>query len=334
VRRLTVPTVDAGPLLLKPKLDPKPWGGRRLEQFGFDLPKDQRIGEALITSSEAVVLNGPRAGSSLGDLLAEDPAWWIGARGLIATRGLPLFPILIKLIDASEHLSIQVHPSDATAPSGSLGKTEAWHVLDAAPNSVLYVGLQQGARLDDLEAAARAGQSTAHFMRSLPARPGMTIFIPAGTVHALGAGVLIYEIQQPSGITYRLDDWGRVDASGQSRELHIDQGIPVIDIDLRPEPQLPLDLPAGEAVRSLLVRCPLFTAERIALGAGGDIDLDGAGAPHVLTLLSGELDITANGKTVKLRPGQTAAMLAESSPAVLTAPRESVVLRGWLDPSA
>ena len=225
-----------GPLLLNPFLDEKPWGGRGLARFGFVLPADRPIGEALITGADARVSGGPLDGRTLGEIVAADPIVAIGERGLRLTRGLPLFPLLIKLIDARDDLSIQVHPGNENAPPGSLGKTEAWHVLDAEPGAMLYLGLQEGVDAAELEALARAGRSTAHLMRRMPAVPGSTVLLPHGTVHALGAGVMIYEIQQPSAITYRFDDWGRVDSAGRSRELHLDEGFAVLDPTSRPEP--------------------------------------------------------------------------------------------------
>jgi len=323
-----------GPLKLSPRLDAKPWGARSLEQFGFRLPPDEKIGEALITASEAIVLNGPAACRTLGDIVSENPARAIGELGLEVTHGLPLFPILIKLIDASENLSIQVHPTDAKAPSGSLGKTEAWHILDAHKGARLFLGFKEGITVNDIERVARSGRSTAHLMRSVDAVPGMTVFLPAGTVHALGAGVLIYEIQQPSGITYRLDDWGRVDANGMGRELHIDQGIAVIDLDSRAVAIPPRPLPISVGTRTELVRCSLFSAERITLPAGESVALDGGMAPQVFTVIAGSATMSADGEEVALAAGESAALLANSAESTLTSISDCVILRGWLDQTA
>jgi mannose-6-phosphate isomerase len=323
-----------GPLLLTPELDEKPWGGRGLAGLGFDLPEDRLIGEALITGSDARITGGVLDGMRLGDIVAADPPGAIGERGLRLTNGLPLFPLLIKLIDARDDLSIQVHPADETAPHGHLGKTEAWYVLSAQPGSWLYLGLQDGVDTSDLEALARSGQSTAHLMRRVPATPGTTVLLPAGTVHALGAGVLIYEIQQPSAITYRFDDWGRVDAAGNPRELHIDEGFGVLDPLSRPEPIFSDPVPTTAGKRSRLVRCPFFAAERIELGSGQTVELDGKGAPQVFTTLAGWLTVAADGHSVLLNAGQSVALLAASSPAVLTATEPTTLIRGWLDPAS
>ncbi len=188
-----------GPLLLHPRLDPKPWGGHRLARFGFDLPEEP-IGEAVVTADDAVIQRGKSDRSTLGDVVRQDPGSVIGDRGLAVTGGRPLFPLLIKLIDASEHLSIQDHPDDTQAASlNSLGKTEAWHVLDATPGSVLFIGLRPEASLDDFAQACRerTGEA-ARFLNHIPAIPGQTVLIPAGTVHALGAGVVVGEFPRPS----------------------------------------------------------------------------------------------------------------------------------------
>jgi mannose-6-phosphate isomerase len=321
-----------GPLLLAPHLVEKPWGGDALARFGFSLPQGIPIGEAWLTASESTILNGEHAGRPLGDLIKENPLGAVGERAFGLTHGLPLFPLLIKILSAGEHLSIQVHPSNATAPAGTLGKTEAWHVLDAEPGAVLFLGLDEHASIDELERLARSGQSTAHLMRRVEAIPGITILQAPGTVHALGAGVVIYEIQQPSGITYRLDDWGRVDRNGRPRELHIDESFAVLNPALRPEPLSPVSLPTPVGTRETLVACPHFAADRITLESDESIELDGAGAPQVFTPLSGHISVEADSVSVDAEPGRSIATLAPSSPARVTAKRPSSIIRGWLDP--
>ena len=165
----------------------------------------------------------------LSALASRDPAAWIGARGMEATGGRPIFPLLVKLIDGQADLSIQIHPDDRAAAAAGLGtgKTEAYHVLAAEPGSVIYLGLDPEVMLEEFAASCLlANGSAAGCLRRIPAAPGMTVLIPAGTPHALGAGILLYEIQQPSNVTFRLDDWGRVDASGIARALHHREGSP------------------------------------------------------------------------------------------------------------
>ncbi|MGI8475712.1 MAG: class I mannose-6-phosphate isomerase, partial [Thermomicrobiales bacterium] len=238
-------------------------------------------------------------------------------------------PLLIKVIDAAADLSIQVHPTDVTALGGGLGKTEAWHVLHADPGASLYLGLRADVTIWELQRLARAGASTAGLLNKVPAHIGTTYLLPAGTVHALGAGVVVYEIQQPSAITYRLDDWGRVDSLGRPRDLHLDEAFAVIDAESRPEPLPPAPLPRSPGRRTTLVSCAYFAAERIELGPGDKIRLEAPGSPQTVTCLSGSADVRADGASVILASGQTAALLASAASATLTARTTAVLLRGW-----
>jgi mannose-6-phosphate isomerase len=317
-----------GPIKLAAALDPKPWGGRGLERFGFDLPAGELIGEALLTGSAARVMDGPDAGTTLGDLVMADPIWLCGERGLAATGGLPRFPLLTKLIDAREVLSVQVHPDDDAARAlGGVGKTEAWHVLAAEPESLLYVGLSDPAGLPEIARLARAGERTGSLLRSHRAQPGETLLIPAGTIHAIGGGLLIYEIQQPSGITYRFDDWGRVGSDGQPRELHIEKSLAVARPDLQPEPILPVSAGPG---RTLLVAHRYFSLERIDQAAASAISIDHPGSPAVVTVLSGAGVIEAAGISVSLSAGETAIVPPADLPATLRSTTGLTALHGWV----
>jgi mannose-6-phosphate isomerase len=324
----------SGPLVLTPRLDAKPWGGRRLEAFGFALPPGEAIGEAVVTAPDAVVAGGRQ----LSEIVAERPRDALGARGLAATGGRPFFPLLVKLIDAGENLSIQVHPDDEAAAregnGGSLGKTEAWWVLDARPGGTLYLGLRPGATLADLAAASRAETGAAELMRRVVARPNTLVFLPAGTVHALGAGVLVYEIQQPSAITYRLDDWGRRDAAGRPREMHVEQGLAVADASSRPEPLTPITVPSAAGRRQRLVACRYFALERIALVTGEEVALVAEESPQAVTCLHGAVLVKADGKTVSLAAGQTAVLLANATGAAMRAETPAVALRAWVPDEA
>ena len=321
------------PLPLRPRLDPKPWGGHGLTAFGFDLPPDEPIGEALLTAAEAVVETGPHAGRTLGELTAGAPEQMIGRLGLRATGGRPLFPLLIKLIEATSHLSIQVHPDDVAAAAregDKLGKSEAWHVLAARPGAELYLGLLPGTDSERFAAEVRAGARVAHRMRRLPPRPGTTVLIPAGTIHALGAGTVVYEVQQPSDITYRLDDWGRVDAAGRSRPLHLEQGLAVADAELRPSPTPPVELYSASGRRHLLVACRYFALERIALPSGGQIETAASASPQALTCLRGAVTVAAGAGAAMLGAGGTSVVPAQATPAHLAASAPAVVLRAWV----
>jgi mannose-6-phosphate isomerase len=320
------------PVKVEPRLDAKPWGGRLLERWGISLPPDEKIGEALLTAPEATVASGALSGTPLGVLASRDPAAWIGGRGLEATGGRPIFPLLVKLIDGQADLSIQVHPDDRAAAAAGLGtgKTEAYHVLAAEPGSIIYLGLDAEVAPEEFAASClRANGSAAGCLRRVSATPGITVLIPAGTPHALGAGVLLYEIQQPSNVTFRLDDWGRVDASGMTRALHHREGLALVDPHSRPEPIPRVPLSVDGADRALLVATPYFALERIVLVGNSVVDLAAVDSPQVLTPVagavtldaSGWVDTAATGETVILPAGQAATLATQS---------DGVMLRGWV----
>jgi mannose-6-phosphate isomerase len=325
-------TDGASPFRVDPRLDPKPWGSRGLAQFGFPLPSGSLIGEALITAGDARAYSGSGVATHLGALVAADPVGIVGRRGLSATANRPLFPLLVKLIDAAENLSIQVHPDDTAASTvGKLGKTEAWHILAAAPNAVLYLGLRTDVSIADFAACCNRGGETAGLLRQIPAIPGTTLLIPAGTVHALGAGVLVYEVQQPSDLTYRLDDWGRVDAAGRPRELHVELGLSVIDAESRPEMISPVTLDPG-STRRLLAACRYFALEQLTLGAGDEetLELAAPESAQVLTCLTGEVVVTANDASISLAAGETMVLPAVLQSALLRAIAPAMLLRTWV----
>jgi mannose-6-phosphate isomerase len=313
-------------------LDPKPWGSRGLERYGFPLPPDTPIGEAVITSHDALTRAAAAPGMQLGHVMAADPVSLGGSRGRSATGSRPLFPLLVKLIDAAENLSIQVHPDDEAAKCMSqLGKTEAWHILSAAPGAVLYIGLQENVSVSRFIALCRDGVATAGCLRRIPAVVGTTVLIPAGTVHAIGAGVLVYEVQQPSNLTYRLDDWGRVDAAGRPRELHIDAAQAVIDAESRPDliPPIPM---TDNGDRHLLAACRYFALERLVLGTGEEavLELAAPESPQVLTCLQGDIWATVGKSNISFSKGDSVVIPAVCAGVRVRAAVPSVLLRTWV----
>lgn len=327
------PDAWRAPLALRPRLDAKPWGGRRLAGLGFSLPDAaEPLGEALITHADALAGSGPLAGTPLAALVAHDPAGFVGERGRAATGGRDLFPLLTKFVDAAGDLSIQVHPGDALAreQGEATGKTEAWHVLAADPGAAIYAGLADGASANDFVAAVRAGGAgAAAMLRRVPAVPGTSFVLPAGCVHALGRGVLIYEIQQPSNTTYRLYDWDRVDADGRGRDLHLDLGLRALDPAPGPEPIAPLPLPTLAGQRDLLVACRSFALERITLMVGDRFWLPADESPQVVTCLAGALRLRGGGERVTIQAGDS---LVVPVGVVCTVDiiMPSVALRGWV----
>lgn len=259
------------PLLLEPYLRPMPWGGTRLaEWLGLPTPSEP-IGEAWLVSDHphhfSRILNVPQP--RRGDH-GSAPDWTL--RALMqnwpqAILGYPAqrFPLLIKLIDARENLSVQVHPDDESArfwaPQEG-GKTEAWVVLQAEPDGKIYLGLKPGITREVLQRELPLG-TLPLCLNVYPAQVGQCYFVPAGTVHALGAGVCVLEVQQTSDATFRLYDWGRVDAHGKPRPLHIEAALAVL------RESSPQAGPCTPVLRAdgleELVRCPYFAVYRLTV---------------------------------------------------------------------
>lgn len=220
------------PLRFLPYLRPMVWGGRRLAtELGKTLPEAKPYGESWDVSDHrshaSVVASGPHAGRTLRQLMQEDREALLGR----AAKQYTTFPWLVKFLDAADWLSVQVHPDDELVQAlwpGEGGKTEAWYVLDAAPSSRIYAGLLPGVGAKELRAALAAG-TVAECLHTFTPRAGDCVFLPAGTVHAVGGGVLMAEVQQTSDATFRLYDWDRIDKEGRRRELHIEQAMKCID---------------------------------------------------------------------------------------------------------
>lgn len=313
--------------IVMPRLDAKPWGGRNLSKFGLPLPDGESIGEALVTANDAIITAGFGEGQTLGEVVGRDVIGRLGEHGVAAVCGAPIFPLLVKLIDATENLSIQVHPNDElAAPLGRLGKTEAWHILASEPDCALYLGLREDVSPEEfIEHAHLLDGTSAADLRREQARENETWLIPAGTVHALGAGVMVYEIQQPSDVTYRLDDWGRTDSEGNPREMHLEAGEKSMRPELRPTPipGIRLDV-AGR--RELLTACRYFALEKLNLPEMQSIDLGNPGSPNVVTVLSGQLQIGE----YELVAGQSAVIWPAAEPVHGTAEAKTVALRAWV----
>ncbi|MFK7601066.1 type I phosphomannose isomerase catalytic subunit [Deinococcus sp. SM5_A1] len=278
------------PLPLESRLVERVWGGTRLISAGGDTSK--KIGEAWVIGEDNHVSGGPHAGQTLAELTKQFPAELLGTRAS-GTR----FPLLIKLLDCADWLSVQVHPDDAQAHAlegeGHLGKTEAWQVLDADAGAQIIAGIQEGTSQDTLNTAILAGKVMDHVAYA-PVQAGDTFMIHAGTVHALGPGVFLYEVQQTSDLTYRIYDWDRPAAAG--RTLHLEKSAEVSRPWPAPAPPLS---PTGDAVQEL-TRCNYFVLERLN-SKGGTLESDTAGQTfHVLTVTVGEAQVEAGGETWRL----------------------------------
>ena len=259
------------PILFEPLAMDRVWGGRRLEAlFGRTLPPGMPIGESWEVvdreDAQSVVHDGPLRGTMLHDL-------WSGSRAEIfgepyAGHPAARFPMLIKLLDARERLSVQVHPPIHMA--GTLGgepKTEMWYFADCLPGAAIYAGLKQGVSRDEFESKLRDGyvEETLH---TIPVSTGDSIFIPSGRLHAIGEGNVIIEIQQNSDTTYRVFDWNRPGLDGQMRELHIEQSLSSIDFeDFEPE--------VRRIEEGVLAECPFFKVEKLTLSQPASAAIDG-----------------------------------------------------------
>ena len=221
------------PLVFHPRFKETIWGGRRLEAlYHKQLPPGVSIGESWEISDrpgdESVIVNGAFSGRSLRWLMERHGA---AVLGTAAPAAGGRFPLLCKLLDARDVLSLQVHPPPDVAPAlGGEPKTELWYVADADPGAELYVGLRSGVSRESFEAAVRTGTVADSFHR-VAVHSGDAMFLPSGRVHAIGAGLVIFEIQQSSDTTYRVFDWNRPGLDGRPRELHIDQSMASIAFD-------------------------------------------------------------------------------------------------------
>ncbi len=248
-----------GPLCFEPLFKERVWGGRRLETlFRKHLPPSGRIGESweLVDREEAqsVVHSGPLRGATLGEL-------WQTRRELIfgtAVPDTPRFPLLVKILDAQETLSVQVHPPAAIAAElGGEPKTEMWHILSTQGDGLIFAGLKRSVTKQAFADAIGTGNVESCLHR-IHAKPGDCIFIPSGRVHAIGAGNLILEVQQNSDTTYRVFDWNRIGLDGKPRSLHVDESLKSIDFsDFEPAPEIP----RGEEI----VRSEFFAVSRVEL---------------------------------------------------------------------
>lgn len=308
------PQPRLGALKLRASLHETIWGGRRLATLaGKSLPPDALIGESWETANDAVVETPPFADHTLADLVATYGAALVGERA-IAVYGRR-FPLLTKFIDAQQWLSVQVHPNDAYAAAhegGKLGKTEAWYILHAEPGAQIVYGFTRAVSRDEARVAIAATQLES-LLNTVEVHAGDVVFVPAGTVHAIGAGVALYELQEYSDVTYRLYDYGRLQANGQPRELHVERALdvlrsePAAQVFTHPAPAVEL---GGGAVARTLVACPYFVESELRL----DGELVGAttGAScHILTLLSGSCEVVgAVGEPIRLSHGETAVLPA------------------------
>ncbi|MAY73735.1 MAG: mannose-6-phosphate isomerase [Phycisphaerae bacterium] len=323
------------PLTFEPMLKEKVWGGRRLERYGKALPEGVTIGESWEIadldetsatgggggSAHSVIDAGPMQGKTIRDAIKRWGVELLGQRGLIAgrafgVRGDPAFPLLVKYLDASEHLSVQTHPSPAYAErhDDAKLKTETWYVLDAARTTradgvetdpSLFIGLNPGLNAERLRDRASSGAIVTD-LGAAPAHPGDCWTLPSGTLHALGAGVLVAEIQTPSDTTFRVYDWQR-EYDRPDRELHLAEAAQCVDYSASVH-----DTPKGSGV-GRVADTSYYTIDRVEPGAGAALP---EGCCVVVMAIEGEGELTGAGDPVPLPRGRTALVPAVCAGAV------------------
>jgi mannose-6-phosphate isomerase len=309
------PDRPMNPITFQPLYMPRVWGGRTLETvYHRKLPDDQPYGESWELTDrpgeQSVVAGGAHAGKTLHEL-------WTGHRDEVFGCGYlgERFPLLVKILDARDDLSIQVHPPADLAPDlGGEPKTEMWFIADAGPEARLYVGLKDGTTKEGFGAAIEAGTVEDHVHAVKPVA-GESIFIPSGRLHAIGAGLLIYEIQQNSDTTYRVFDWNRLGLDGAPRELHVAESMACIDFD---DIEPGMDMPSGHT----LAECDHFKVDKITLTTGEPIANPDPDRFSILAVVSGGLT-DAEGCTHA--PGQF--LLVPRGCAALVASDDTVVLQ-------
>lgn len=275
-------------LKLKPVFKDYIWGGTRLKSdFGFESDLD-KLAEGWMLSchkdGKNIIENGEYKGKTLDEVIEEK-----GKEKVVGTRSLdfPYFPVLIKLIDAKDNLSIQVHPDNdyAQRVEGEFGKTEIWYVLDATDDAQLIYGFKNKISSEEFVDAIKNNTLT-DVLNSVKVKKGDLLFIEAGTVHAIGKGTLVAEIQQNSNTTYRVYDYGRLGADGKPRELHINKAV---DVSKTEPPKYDIK-PMGEPekfndyTKTLLTKCDLFTVNHYELNGKVTLEADEKSFNHVLVV--------------------------------------------------
>lgn len=317
------------PLKFEPILKDKIWGGTRLKTMLYkEISPANCCGESWevsgLVGDESMITNGFLAENNLNELLEIYMTELVGEKNY-EKYGLG-FPLLIKFIDAQDNLSVQVHPDDELAQRkyGQNGKTEMWHVIASEPGSGLYVGFNKTVSKAQFEEAIANG-TVEEVLQFYPVQPGDTFMIPAGTVHAIGKGVLLAEIQQPSDITFRVFDWNRVDDEGNSRELHVQEALEAIDFDhqtdnfkVEYQPQL------NKTVR--LVRSQYFNTSLLEFDQPLNKSFVEIDSFVIYMCLDGQILLAYGDERERLETGEVVLIPAEMEEVQLLPARKSKVL--------
>lgn len=293
------------PLTFRPVFKERVWGGRNLERlYAKPLPPDAPIGESWEITDRpegvSVIANGPLAGKTLRWLMEHHRRDVLGAGA--AEQGP--FPVLIKILDAADKLSVQVHPpASIAAQLGGEPKTEMWYVADATPEADLFIGLKAGITREEFERRIAEG-TVAECLHRLPVQAGSVMFLPSGRLHAIGAGNVIFEIQQNSDTTYRVFDWNRAGLDGKPRELHVAPSLVSINFEDF-EPALIENKYSRNASYSVryLVDDPLFRVDACRVKRGYRFHLR-SDSPQILGVVKGRLTVANGGEVLPVNAGE------------------------------
>ncbi len=316
--------METYPLVIEPKERELIWGGHALaERYGKPAAPHATIGESWECWDENRVRNGPYAGRTLAGLRVQ-----IGRELTGKADPAAIFPLLTKLIDAQQALSVQVHPDDAYAQRVEhqrVGKTECWYILEAQPGATIVLGWNRDTSREEYFERTKDGLLD-DLLRRVTVQPGDVFYLPAGTLHAIGAGIVLFETQQASDLTYRIFDYNRRGPDGKLRELHVEKAADVLDFGRSTAgPLRHLSYALDGLVRTALVADKNFWLERIAVPrqrAGLDTD----GMPLTVTALDAPVDIEARGCEISLQPYQTAVIPAALDVVMLSAPHATAAV--------
>lgn len=306
------------PIKFKPRIKERIWGGQAIlnkkGKAAGRLAKDKLYGESWDLSSVkgdiSVVANGFLKGNNLEEIIEVYMGELVGEQ-IFEQYGLE-FPLLIKYLDCNDKLSVQVHPDDALALErhNSFGKTEAWYVVDCKPGASIYLGFKDLNLTREEYIAAVAESRLEELLNKVEVKPGDVFFIPAGTVHALGAGLEVVEVQQTSDVTYRIYDWDRVDAEGKSRELHTSLAVDAIDFESDAE-LLHREYNLAKGGDAKVIECNYFTMTLHDVAGVKELDRSSLDSFVVFIALNGSVRIVADGNEETLAEGEVILIPAE-----------------------
>jgi mannose-6-phosphate isomerase len=319
------------PFRIEPVFSPRIWGSRSLAPlFPEKTNLAEPLGEAWLTGIDCKIATGPFAGKTLAEAWREMPEQWRGTK----LASVSDFPILVKFIFPKDKLSIQVHPDDDYASEhekadGGRGKTEMWHIVSAEPGAQLLAGLKPAVTKETfLEGLAT--HALEDFFQAHPVRAGDTFYIPAGTPHTIGANMVVFEVQEYSDLTYRVYDYGRVDAHGNPRELHVEKALDVIHFGVSHGSKVPpIDLGPAHQHAKLLCACRYFAAERLELTGRHEFPADSAHF-QLLVILAGRGNLGWPSGAACYNAGECWFLPAALDPAALHSVQPSSVLRAYV----